>query len=73
MEIKKYIKKLEIKNHIIRLLKILGISYLNIMGFSIIIVGAIDGLIWVMFIGWIILDLSPSLIKTIIEDTRRLD
>lgn len=57
-----------IKKYTIRLLKILGISYINIIGLTMIITGAIEEMIWLLLLGISIVDLSPSFIKTIFKD-----
>lgn len=59
---------MEIKKHIIALLKLVGITYLNVLGITMIMTGATEDIVWLILVGVFIVDLSPSFIKTIWRD-----
>lgn len=57
-----------IKSYIKRLLKIVGFTMMKAIGFSLLLGGVVEEIVWVAIIGFLIVDLSPSFIKTIWKD-----
>ena len=61
-----------IKEEIKRMARVLGIFFMKIIGFTIIIGGAVENIIWLILIGVALVDLSPSFIKAIWKDVWRM-
>jgi len=57
-----------IKKHIINLFRTIGITFINIIGFTTFVTGAAIDNMWLLIAGLAIVDLSPSFIKTIWRD-----
>lgn len=48
--------------------KMLGFIYLKIIGFSLLIGGFHEEIIWAMIVGFLVIDITPSFIKTVWKD-----
>ena len=50
------------------MLKVTGVSLLNVVGYSLLIGGVMEELWWLAGIGFMIIDLSPSFVKAVWKD-----
>ena len=61
-----------IKEEAKQMSKVIGIYFMKIIGFVLIMGGAVENIIWLILIGVVLVDLSPSFIKAIWKDVWRV-
>lgn len=62
---------MEIKEEIKQMLKVAGITLLRIIGLTVFITGAVEEIVWLMLIGLLMVDLTPSCIIAHLNNIKR--
>ena len=61
-----------IKKEAKRMGKVIGIYFMKMIGFTMIMGGAVENIIWLILLGVLLVDLSPSFIRAIWKDVWRV-